>query len=142
MQKIVYESLEPVFCEVEYKGKDYRLVELDVPDTSTYKSAAAASVKVDETGITRLAGSGDLDPLLVTLSLKEVRTDGSLGKVGRAFINTLPPSFVLKLAKIAMELNPALQESGEQSIEAIDKSIARLTELRERLVRGENPTKN
>ncbi len=143
LQTLVFDSLEPLHQDVMFKGKEYRLVELDVPGTSKFKSAAAASVKLDgEGGMSRLAGSGDLDPLLVELSLKEVLDGGKLGRVSRAFVDTLPPRMVVELAIAARGLNPALDESASATVEQLDKQIARLTEMRDRLAKAEDPAKN
>jgi|SRR5580692_5285015 hypothetical protein len=137
-------SLEPVEQPVEYDGREYALTEVDVPGVSEYKSAAAASVKFDDKGgMSRIGGAGDLDPLLVSLSLKEVYDDKGtrkLRKVSRAFVNTLPPLMVKELATAAKDINPALDETP--TVEALDKQITKLTELRVRLAGGEDTPKN
>jgi hypothetical protein len=137
-ETLVFETLEPQFQDVRIGEKDYKLCELDTPDASTYKSTRAAGMRVDGKGGFTPTNAGELDPLLVSLSLKEVRTDGTLGRLSRAFVNGLHPTVVRKLAEVAKELNSSLDETP--TMESLDAQIARLIDLRAKL--AEDPVKN
>lgn len=133
---LTFQKLEPKRLEVDYGGKALMLVELSVPEVAEFKSAAASSVRVLETGIERLGGAGDLDPLLVRLALREVLAEGKLGKLSKTFIETLPPMMVKDLVPHIRDMNPALSE--QPTVEGLDRDIARLQRLKESLDDAKN----
>jgi hypothetical protein len=140
LPKIVYQSLEPITQDAEYNGKQLRLVELDAQGLSDYRSAQSAGMKLGPEGTPiGVINAGEIDPLIVTLSLREVKSDGSTSKVGRAYVNTLHPRFIRQLADAAREINREALNEGA-TVESLDAQIAKLTELRDRL--SEDSAKN
>lgn len=131
LEPMVFDDLAPVEVEVKYKGKSYLLVEVDTPSAAKFKSAAAANFTYNDGSMTGLRAVGDLDPLLVSLCLKEVYDTDKRRPVSLAFVNTMDAKVVKALAERAKEINPALDEKPTK--DSLDKQITRLTSLRDKL---------
>ncbi len=133
MQPIIYKApLEPIEVPVEYLEKNYVLVKLSAGDGAKYKNAAHSAVRASADGrVLGIDGAGDIELLLVELSLREVTvsTNGTpgRGKVSRIWVQNLPPDFAMQLFEAAKDLNPEVLDKPTK--EGLVKQIERCRKM-------------
>jgi hypothetical protein len=143
-----FDSLKPnEVTGIKVGGREYVLREASEGAAVAYREASAGSAVWQDGKVVGFKGTAGVEPLLVSLCLFEVAAGGKRHQKERrvpleevkAFT---PGSIVKRLFAKAKEISPWLDDTPGDSVEDIDKKIARLRQLREQLSRGDSPPKD
>ena len=114
MNEFDFSALIPVVIPVRYGERDFVLKEADGEAAATYRNAAMKAARFVDGKVTNIEGLADVEALLVSLCLFEVKPDGSHGRLALGFVKSLPARMLKKLYEKAMEISD-LNESGTDS---------------------------
>lgn len=127
-----YEDLPPVTIPVNYRGKKYILHQADEGMACTFRNAQARAARMTDGKVTGVDGIADVEPLLVSLCLKEVyKDDGSTRAVPVSTIKSWDPKVVSDLFDWAKKISHL---DGKDTVESIDAQIEKLQKQREKLI--------
>lgn len=138
LAEIVFDTLQPVEVSVKLGGEQYWLKEASEAAAVAYRNATAAAVKMVEGEVSGLGAVGDVEPLLVSYCLWKDTPQGR---------QPVPVSVVRGWpAKVVKALFARVKEISEldepDTLEQVDKQIARLQKKRERMTRDGAPGKD
>lgn len=135
-EPMIFEETELIEVPVTIRGKGYLLKPLNAGSVVTYKNKATSGVVLDSEGkVVGLSNVGELEPLAVHLSLHYndkffEKINGQ--RVPLAVVNGFGGKTVQKLAE-RVKLISDLEEDTPETIEMLEKKIAKIREREEAL---------
>lgn len=141
---IDFGDLAPIQVPITIRKVKWILLEASGDAATRFKNANMAAGRFSPDGQRiSLVGLADSEPLLVSLCLYKADKDGNLpvdaqgnadprARASIEFVKAQPNKFQRQLFDIIKEISPDLDETP--TIESIDKQIAKLQEMRAKLV--------
>lgn len=144
VEAIVFEEkdLEPIVVPVTIGKKEYELREADEDTAVKYRNASISGVTWGQDGsATKMENIGDVEPLLVSLCLREVvKREGGTTTYRPVTVQNLlkwKPKVVRKLFETAKEISNLNEEDTEEGL------VKQIADLQQRLARlREDKVKN
>lgn len=138
LAEIIFDTLQPVEVSVKLGGEQYWLKEASEAAAVAYRNATAAAVKMEDGEVAGLGAVGDVEPILVSYCLWRETPEGRK-PVPVSVIRGWPA----KVVKVLFTRIKDISELDEpDTVEQLDKQIARLQKKRERMTKDGPPGKD
>jgi hypothetical protein len=124
-EELVFDDLTPIEVPVTLAGKKYRLREASGATAIKWRNAMTKGLKMVDGKLSGIEGVGDLDLLLLTLCLFEVKDDGTLGAaISNQAAGSIKYSVFKKLVAEAKRISD-LEEGESPQRTALTKALSR-----------------